>query len=118
MNRLKEVELVSTGVYLPGEPVPFDKIEDVIGRLDQAPPRIQKMINKLRPTVKDLIGIEQCHFAVDKETKRIFENNTTMATKAINKALEKAQLKTNEPPTAISMRAFFHLPLTLAFPIS
>lgn len=96
MSGLKEVELVSTGVYLPGDPVPFDKIEEVIGYLDQAPPRMQKFINRLRPTVKDLIGIEQCHFAIDPKTKALTENNTSMLVKAIRKALANAKMEENE----------------------
>ena len=96
MSGLKEVELVSTGVYLPGDPVPFDKIEDVIGHLDQAPPRIQKMIQKLKPTVKDLIGIEECYFAVDPKTKEITESNTSMSVKAIQHALKKANMQPND----------------------
>jgi 3-oxoacyl-[acyl-carrier-protein] synthase-3 len=93
MSRLKEVELVSTGVYLPGEPVPFDKIEDVIGRFDKASPRMQKLIDKLRLNVKDLIGIDQCFFAIDPKTKELTEDNTSMAVKAIRNALEKANME-------------------------
>lgn len=49
MGNVKEVELVATGVYLPGEPVPFNDIENTIGHLDQAPLRIQKMIKNFAP---------------------------------------------------------------------
>ncbi|MGB9612858.1 MAG: hypothetical protein ACPL4K_01600 [Candidatus Margulisiibacteriota bacterium] len=92
MSELKEVELVSTGVYLPGEPVPFDKIEEVIGHLDQAPPRIKKMIQKLKPMTKNLIGVQQCHFAIDRKTGKINESNTSMSVKAIRDALRKCSL--------------------------
>jgi 3-oxoacyl-[acyl-carrier-protein] synthase-3 len=93
---MKEVELISTGIYLPGEPVPFEKIEEVIGYLDDAPERVKKMIGKLRPMVKGIIGIEQCHFAVDPKTKNITESVTSMAVKAIKTALKKAQMKASE----------------------
>ena len=96
MSGLKEVELVSTGVYLPGEPVPFDMIEEVIGYLDQAPQIIQKTTQKLRPAVKDLIGIEQCYFAVDPKAKTLTESNTSMAVKAIRTALKKAKTSIDE----------------------
>ena len=92
MKKLNEVELVSTGAYLPGEPVPFDKIEEVIGKFDQAPPRIIKMIEKLRPMAKELIGVKQCHFAVDPKTKKLTESNTSMAVKASKAALKKAEM--------------------------
>ncbi len=93
---MKEVELVSTGIYLPGDPVPFDKIEDMIGHLDQATPRMHKMIEKLRPTVKDLIGIKQCHFAVDPVTKMVTETNASMSAKAIQTAFKKADMKAQD----------------------
>lgn len=35
MGNLKEVELVSTGVFLPGKPISFDDIEKIIGGLDK-----------------------------------------------------------------------------------
>ena len=92
-DQLKEVEILATGLHLPGDPVPFEKIEEVIGHLDDVHPRIKKMIEKLRPKVKELIGIKQCHFAVDPRTGTIIENNTTMATKAIRSALKKANLE-------------------------
>jgi 3-oxoacyl-[acyl-carrier-protein] synthase III len=93
MGYMKEVELVSTGVFLPGDPVPFEKIEEVIGHLDQASPRMKKMIKKLRPSVKELIGIDQCYFAVDPATKTITESNTSMTVKAVHTALKKAGLE-------------------------
>ncbi|MDD5382823.1 MAG: hypothetical protein PHH60_04115 [Candidatus Margulisbacteria bacterium] len=92
MSELKEVQLVSTGVYHPGEPVPFDKIEEVLGSFDQAPPRIKKMISKLRHLAKSRIGIERCYFAIDPVTKEYTETNVSMTVKAVNKALDKAGL--------------------------
>lgn len=96
MSTLKEVELVSTGVFQPGGPVPFDRIEDVIGRLDKAPVKMQKFIGKLRPVVKDLIGIDQCYFAVDPMTQELTESNTSMLVKAIRSALKKASMEEQE----------------------
>lgn len=89
---MNEVELKSTGIYLPGEPVPFEKIEEVIGHLDKVPERVKKMIGKFKPIVKDLIGIEQCYFGVDPKTKTINESVTSMAVKAIKNALQKASM--------------------------
>jgi 3-oxoacyl-[acyl-carrier-protein] synthase III len=96
MSGLKEVQLVSTGVYLPGEPVPFDKIEEVLGRFDQASPKTKIMIERLRPMAKKLIGVEQCYFAVDPKTRKLTESNTSMAVKAAKKALAKADMKPAE----------------------
>ncbi|MEA3493858.1 MAG: hypothetical protein U9R38_05680 [Candidatus Margulisiibacteriota bacterium] len=96
MTTLKEVELVSTGVYLPGEPVPFEKIEERIGHLDRATPRIQKLVKKLKPSIKKLLGIDQCYFAINPVTKKVTESNTSMSTKAIQHALGKAKMEANE----------------------
>lgn len=96
MDHLKEVELVSTGVYLPGEPVPFDELEKVLGKFDQAPPRVTKMENKLRALAKELLGIERVYYAIDRTTGEMTESNTSMAVKAIKDNLEKAQVDVNE----------------------
>lgn len=96
MNQLKEVELVSTGVYLPGEPVPFKDLEKILGKFDQAPPRVTKMENKLRALAKDLLGIEQVYYAIDPATGEMTENNTSMAVKAIKDSLKKAQMNEQE----------------------
>ena len=93
---MKEVELLSTGVYQPGEPVPFEKIEDVIGHLDKAPERVKRIIKKSKQMVKALIGIEQCYFAVDPKTGLINETLTGMSVKAIKIALEKAGKRTED----------------------
>jgi 3-oxoacyl-[acyl-carrier-protein] synthase III len=95
-DQLKEVELVSTGVYLPGEPVPYNKIEEVIGTFDQAPDNVKRLVNRLRPMAKELIGIDQCYFALDPKTKKFTENNTSMSVKAIKSALSKAKMETKE----------------------
>jgi 3-oxoacyl-[acyl-carrier-protein] synthase III len=96
MSGLKEVELVSTGVYLPGEPIPFDNLEDVLGKFDKAPRQVKRMEDKLRSLSKDLIGIEQVYYAIDPKSGKFTENNTTMAAKAIKSALKKAELEPEE----------------------
>ncbi|MBN2058010.1 MAG: hypothetical protein JW782_04385 [Candidatus Saganbacteria bacterium] len=92
MADLKEVELLSTGVFLPGEPVAFDQIEAVLGPLSHAPERLKRMIKKLKSLSKNRIGIEQCHFAIDPGTRQQTETNTSMAVKAIRQALAKANM--------------------------
>ncbi len=57
---------------------------------------MQRLINKLRPSVKDLIGIEKCHFAIDPKTKKLTENNTSMLVKAIRQSLARAEMPASE----------------------
>jgi 3-oxoacyl-[acyl-carrier-protein] synthase III len=93
---LNEVELVSTGVYLPGEPIPFNQIEDFLGHLKEVSPVKKRLIDKLRPQMKEKIGIKQCHLAIDPVTKQINETHTSMSVKAINQALARASMKASE----------------------
>ncbi|MCU0641752.1 MAG: hypothetical protein MUC35_06730 [Candidatus Margulisbacteria bacterium] len=96
MTGLKEVEVVSTGVYLPGNPIPFDELESVLGKFEQAPPAVKRMEGKLRSLAKGLIGVESVYYAIDPQTGRFTENNTTMAAKAIRQALDRAGLAAGE----------------------
>ena len=96
MNLLKEVELASTGVYLPGEAIPFEKVEGIIGDLDGAPSRIKRMIPKLKKTVTEILKAKRCYFAYDPKTKQPTENNTSMVVKAIKTALQKISMDPQE----------------------
>jgi len=89
MNGLKEVELVSSGYYLPGEPIPFENIDDHLGALENAPEKIKKTIKKLRGVMKGVIKTKFSYFAIDFKTGKPLETNADMATKAIKKALAK-----------------------------
>lgn len=92
----KEVYISGIGTYSPGEPVPFDRIEEVLGPLTGAPPKLQKRINRLRGVMKEMLGIEYCHYAIDPRTRKMTEDNTRMATKAARVALDQAGLKAND----------------------
>lgn len=93
MDTLKEVELVSTGIFLPGKPIPFDNIEGVLGVFEQTSAKIKKMIPKLKGIMKKIIKTKYSYFAIDPETKKPTENNASMATKAITVALQKGLMK-------------------------
>ena len=84
------------GSFSPGEPVPFDRIEDVLGRIADAPPRIMKRIERLRRLMKDMLGIEYSHYAIDPDTREMTETNTSMAAKAARKALSAANTKAED----------------------
>lgn len=93
---MKEVQLVSTGIYQPGESIPFDKIEDVLGNLDKAPSKIKKLIPRLRKLMTDILLVKNSHFAFDPKTKAFTDSNTSMTVRAIKTALEKASMKPEE----------------------
>lgn len=95
MAVLNDIELVSTGYYLPGQPIPFESLENVIGELDNAPEKIKKTIKKLKSMMRDVIKTKYSYYVIDPETKKAVENNADMSSKAIKKALNKAGIEPN-----------------------
>ena len=91
MSVLKEVELVSTGVFLPGKPIPFDDIEGVIGELDKITPIMKIKTQKLKSIMKKILKAT-CYFAMDPEKKKPLETITSLTTKSIKVALKKAAM--------------------------
>lgn len=89
MNRYK-VKLTGTGSFLPGEPVKFEDIQALLGQVNDAPKNVMKWINSIQPMMKEMLGIEQSHFAIDPVTREFTEDNISMAVKAAKKALENA----------------------------
>ncbi|MGD9974185.1 MAG: hypothetical protein AB7S77_14080 [Desulfatirhabdiaceae bacterium] len=94
--RERDVYITGIGSYSPGSPVPFDQIEDVLGRITDAPPKLLRRIDRMRPVMKELLGIEFSHYALDPSTRQATESNVTMCVKSAHKALEQAQLSTGQ----------------------
>lgn len=92
IGNLKEVELVSTGVYLPGEPIQFDNIEEVIGKLEDINPELKTKTQKLKSIMKKTLKA-CCYLSVDPKTKKPLETITSLSVKAIRKALQKAAMQ-------------------------
>jgi len=76
---VKEVYITAAGVYLPGEPVDNDRIEQVLGLVDGKPSRLKNRILKSN-------GIRTRHYALD-ENGRTTELNEELAVKAVHAAL-------------------------------
>jgi len=93
---LRDVYMAGIGSYSPGEPVPFDRIEDVLGRITDAPPRLLKRIDRLRPIMKDMLGIEYSHYAMDPGTREPTETNTSMSARSAGAALDMAGIKAGD----------------------
>ena len=85
MSSLKEVKLVSTGIYLAGKPVSFEEVENVIGEFKDVPPKIKAMIPKLKNIMKKILK-GRCYFAIDPEKNKPTETVTSLSAKAIKKA--------------------------------
>ena len=93
---LRDVYIGGISSFSPGEPVPFDNIEDVLGRLTEAPPKLLKRIDRMRPIMKELLGIEYSHYAIDPETREPTETNTSMSASAARVALDQSGIKATD----------------------
>ena len=75
---VKKVQVLSTGAYLPGDPISNEDLERLVGPLPE--------------DILEGIQVEQRHWMVDLETGEHRINNSEMATKAAQDALAKAGL--------------------------
>src|SRR3954468_774691 len=78
----RRARIVGTGGYQPGEPISNAQIEALVGPLP--------------PEVAEGIAIEQRFWQIDPETGEHRENNSDMALKAANLALESAGVAASE----------------------
>lgn len=92
----RDVFVTGLGSYSPGDPVPFDSIESILGPLDKIPPKLNAWVERMRPLMKDLLGINNYYYAIDPVTRQPTEDNVTMSTKAARIALDQAQIKAEE----------------------
>jgi 3-oxoacyl-[acyl-carrier-protein] synthase-3 len=74
-----EVFITALGKFLPGEPVPNERMEDFLGRIGGKPSRARERV--LRQN-----GIRSRHYAIDTSQRTLFRNSE-MAAKAIEDAL-------------------------------
>lgn len=92
----RNVYIAGLGSYSPGAPIPFDEIENVLGKIEGASPKVMKQIEKRRPIIKEMLGIEYSHYAIDPKTREMTDTNVSMSVKAANKALDAAGMKSTD----------------------
>jgi 3-oxoacyl-[acyl-carrier-protein] synthase III len=90
------IRLAGTGSYLPGESVPIEDIDYYLGEMPDAPQRVKRWLERIRPLMKEMLDIEFYHFAINPETRQFTEDNITMSVKAAQKALSDANMEANE----------------------
>jgi 3-oxoacyl-[acyl-carrier-protein] synthase-3 len=88
----QDVYLAGIGSYSPGEPIPFAQIESVLGKITAAPPKLLRWIERMRPIMEEMLGVESCHYAIDPQTRQPTDDNVTMSIKSAEKALTMAGL--------------------------
>lgn len=87
-NIMQDVYINAIGVFLPGEPVSNDEIEQYLGEVNGKPSLLKDKI--LRQN-----GIKTRYYAINKEQKSVY-SNAELAAKAVQNALNKSTLKTSE----------------------
>lgn len=90
---LLPVRIAGTGGYLPGPPIPNDRVEAVLGPLDKAPPKVKSFVENLGQKMLDRGGVRTRHFAVDPETGDMTHNFSSLAEVAARNALEMAEIE-------------------------
>ncbi len=87
------VYIAGSGAYLPGAPIPFKDIDEVLGTLDRAPEKIRRWIDNTSSVMAELLDIKYLHYAIDPKTGDFTDDNITMSVKAATSALEQAGMK-------------------------
>ena len=70
----------------------FERIEDVLGPITGVPPKLANWIERMRPIMKEMLGVQFCHYALDPRTRQPIDDNVTMSVKAARRALDVAGL--------------------------
>lgn len=82
------VGILGTGSYLPGEPVPAERVEEVLGAIPGLPARLASRSGRIGAEVLARAGVRNRHFALDPKTRVQTETNASMAEQAIRAALQ------------------------------
>ncbi len=90
------VKIAGSGSYLPGNQIPADRVDDILGELNAAPEKIHKWLKRIRGLMRELIDVEYYHYAIDPVTRKFTDDNVSMAVKAAKKALSAADMNSNE----------------------
>jgi 3-oxoacyl-[acyl-carrier-protein] synthase-3 len=95
--------MVSTGSYLPGEPISNDEVERLAGGLPD--------------DILEGLQVKTRHWATDTETGEHRETNSEMAYKAVKEALQLAEMEPGEIELLLISTASpeYHLPPTATF---
>jgi 3-oxoacyl-[acyl-carrier-protein] synthase III len=90
------VKIIGTGIYLPGEKITIHQVDDVLGRLTQAPKRINKWLDRMRNLMDEMLEVDFYHYAIDPITKEFTDDNITMSVKAAKTAINNAGIKASD----------------------
>jgi 3-oxoacyl-[acyl-carrier-protein] synthase III len=95
-QQFRRVSVTGTGSFLPGEPIPNDRLDEVLGPLDKAPERIQAFVKNIASRMLSSSGVESRHFAVDPQTHKLTHTVASLAEEAVRRALQAAGRQPND----------------------
>jgi 3-oxoacyl-[acyl-carrier-protein] synthase-3 len=100
---VRQVKIVSTGSYLPGDPIDNETMERLAGPVPE--------------DVLEGLQVKTRHWLVDPETGEHHESNSDMATKAVREALELADMDVDDVDLLVVSTSSpeYHLPPTSTF---
>jgi 3-oxoacyl-[acyl-carrier-protein] synthase-3 len=84
------VSVAGTGSFLPNDPIPNDRLDEVLGPLNDAPARVQSFVKNIGPRMLASGGIERRHFAIDPKTGHLTHTIAGLAEEAARRALDAA----------------------------
>jgi len=92
----KTVYLAGSGALLPGEPIPVEEAQGVLGPLENAPKKIRRWMSSMDTVMREMLDIEYVHYAMDPKTREFTHDNVTMGVEAAKAALDMAGINATD----------------------
>jgi len=86
----RRVVMTGIGSFLPNDPVPVDRIDEVLGPIDEAPEPVVTFARRFAKRFPQRSGVEFRHFAIDPQTGDMTHTVATLAEEACRRALDSA----------------------------
>ena len=95
-DSLHAVRIIGTGSFLPNDPVTVERIDAVLGPLDQAPARVRSFIDSVGKRMVEGGGVVTRHFAVNPETHALTHTVASLAEPAARSAIDMAGISAGD----------------------
>lgn len=90
------VKIIGSGMFLPGEKLTIHQVDDVLGRLDRAPKRINKWLGRMKGLMDEMLDVDFYHYAIDPITRTFTDDNISMSVKAAKQAIAQANIEASD----------------------
>lgn len=88
--------MAGTGSFLPGDPIPNSRIDEILGPINSAPERVQSFIKNVGARMLRDGGVECRHFAIDPKSHKLTHTLASLAEEAARRALDAAGMTPND----------------------